>query len=162
MNELFQRHNLIAYILKITGLIVIGWGIIAGIIVLTDYNSDYGYVPLLALTTVFTPFVIGIVLIGFGELIDLVQKMVGGQQPNRVEAEAGEEELTSHSTIIPFYAEQEVKSFYSNQGEEVHHIEPTSKRDIFKVAINDRTEYVEVGGFSPKVLTAEEAERFSQ
>lgn len=159
MNELFIRRNLIAFILKMTGLVIIGWGVIAGFLVLSEYNSDYGYVPLLAITTVFTPFVVGILFIGFGELIDLVQKIAEGKQ---VTSPPNEESVPiAPTSTIPFYAEQELKAFYSNQNEEVHLIESTTERDVFKVTVKERTEYVEIGGFKPNILTKEEAIRFS-
>lgn len=163
MGELFKRTNLMGFILKITGLVVIGWGVITGIVILTDYNAEYGYVPLLALTTFFTPIVIGFLFIGFGELIDLVQKILTGNNPTASELinEGTEEAQGLLPPTIPFYAEKELKAHYAKQEEEVDKITPTNERDIFKVDVNERTEYVEVGGFSPKVLTQEEAARFS-
>lgn len=161
VSELFQRHNLVGFSLKILGLIVIGWGIISGFIIITDYQNDYGYVPILALTTFFTPILIGLLIIGFGELIDLVHKIVYGKNPTPSDATQEEEQSISPPTI-PFYAEQEITTFYTNQNEQVERITPTTARDVFKVTVNDRIEYVEVGGFTPKVLTEEEAERFTQ
>lgn len=161
MSEIFQRHNLVGFILKILGLIVIGWGIISGFIIITDYQNDYGYVPILALTTFFTPILIGLLIIGFGELIDLVHKVVYGINPKTSDV-SNEEDQPLLPLTIPFYAEQEITTFYTNKNEQVAHIKPTSDRDVFKVEVNGRIDFVEVGGFTPKVLTAEEAEKYSR
>jgi len=151
MSDLFERHSLIGFILKITGVVVIAWGIIEGFIVFAEFSSGYGQIPIVALKIFATPIVIGLLIIGFGEVIDLLQRLLNGDKSKAISNEG----LKKRN--IPFFAEQEIKGLYPNK--ELA-ITPTHDRAIFQVGVDDRKEYIEVGGNSPRILTEAEAEKY--
>ena len=86
----------------------------------------------------------GILIIGFGEVIDLLQKIHDQNDPKAQVLQAMEATICSP---IPLAAEQEIKEFYANQNIWVDSILPTKKRTIFIVKVNGRTEYIELGGY---------------
>ena len=107
---------------------------------------------MIALSTAFTPMVFGLLIYGFGEVIDLLQELVDKGKP-KVEKES------SSIPKVPFYAESEIKDYYLEMNTKVEGIKPTSKSDIFSVEVDGKTEYIELTGFTPKVLTKEEADK---
>lgn len=68
--ELFKRNNLMGFILKVSG-----------VVVLAEYSSEYGEIPMVALTAFFIPIIAGLLIIGFGEVIDLLQSLVDKGKP---------------------------------------------------------------------------------
>jgi len=76
LGELFTRKSLIGFIIKISGVVVIAWGIIQGFLVLAEFSIEYGEIPMTALAGFFTPTIMGLLIIGFGEVIDLLQELV--------------------------------------------------------------------------------------
>jgi hypothetical protein len=164
--ELFDRTNLIGFILKVAGVVVISWSFILGIVVLADYAAEFGDIPIvLALTTFFTPTLIGILIIGFGEVIDLLQELADKGKPKKIEndntAEApGVHEFQSVQKV-PFYAEAEIKDYYKEKNIEVGAIHRTNKSDIFSVEVDGKTEYIELSGFKPRILTDAEVEKLN-
>ena len=154
LEELFTRKNLIGFILKISGVIVMVWGLIQGFVVLTEFSSEYGEIPMVALTAIFTPIVIGLLIIGFGEVIDLLQELVDKGKPKV------EKDRPSISSTIPLFDEADLRNFYSNKDIEINTIKPTKRRDLFIVEANGKTEYVELGGFLPRVLSEQEVQEY--
>lgn len=156
IKELFKRNNIIGFILKISGVVVMAWGLIQGFVVLAEFSSEYGEIPMVALTAFFTPIIAGLLIIGFGEVIDLLQSLVDKGKPK---PEIGKKKPSTTSTI-PLFDEADLREFYSNKEIEIDTIEPTKRRDLFIVKANGKTEYVELGGFSPRVLSEQEVQVF--
>ena len=154
LEKLFKRKNLIGFLLKISGVIVMVWGVIQGFVILAEYSSEYGEIPMVALTAFFTPIITGLVIIGFGEVIDLLQEL----------ADKGKLEVENDSPsilpTIPLFDEADLREFYSKKEMAIDTIEPTKRRDLFAVVAEGKTEYVELGGFSPRVLSEEEVKEF--
>ena len=149
---LFEKTNLMGFILKVTGVVVIIWGVMHGFIYLAQYAAEFNDISIIVLTTFFTPIVIGLLIIGFGEVIDLLQELTN----------KGSRKWKRRATPIPkvpFYAESEIKDYYMEMNTKVEEIKPTSKSDIFSVEVDGKTEYIELTGFEPKVLTEEEVEK---
>jgi hypothetical protein len=131
--ELFDRTNLIGFILKVAGVVVISWSFILGI--------------------------------GFVEVIDLLQELADKGKPKKIEndntAEApGVHEFQSVQKV-PFYAEAEIKDYYKEKNIEVGAIHRTNKSDIFSVEVDGKTEYIELSGFKPRILTDAEVEKLN-
>lgn len=152
--ELFRRNNIIGFILKVSGVVVMVWGVIQGFVILAEFSSEYGELPMVALTAIFTPIVAGLVIIGFGEVIDLLQELADKGKPEV------EKIRPSISQTIPLFDEADLREFYSNQDIEIDTIKATKRRDLFIVEAAGKTEYVELGGFSPRVLSEQEVQEF--
>ena len=159
--ELFRRNNIIGFILKVSGVVVMVWGVIQGFVILAEFSSEYGEIPIVALTAIFTPIVAGLLIIGFGEVIDLLQSLVDKGKPK---FEKGKSKIENDSPsilpTIPLFDEADLREFYSNKAIEIDTIEPTKRRDLFIVEANGKTDYVELGGFSPRILSEKEVQEF--
>ena len=155
MSELFAKRTGIGFVLKIAGLVVIAWGIIQGFIFMISFGDSFsdGMGIVGFLNTIFTYSICGILIIGFGEVIDLLQKIHDQNDPKAQVLQAMEDNShTVANTPIPLAAEQEIKEFYANQNIWVDSISPTKNRDIFIVKVNGRTEYIELGDLRQKSL----------
>ena len=154
MVELFARRTLIGFVLKVVGLVVIAWGIIHGFIFVISFAESFsnGMGIFGFLNTTFTYSICGILLIGFGEVIDLLQKIHDKNDPKL--------QVAPGTTPVPLFAEQEIKEFYSNKNTWVDTISPTKDRDIFIVKANGRTECIELGDLVPRTLTKDEAAKY--
>ncbi|MER2089563.1 MAG: hypothetical protein ABS920_07485 [Sporosarcina sp.] len=159
MQELFIKRTLIGFVLKVVGLVVISWGVIQGFVLMIQLYDPYangmgliGFIGIVA-----TPGIYGILLIGFGEVIDLLQK-IHDQNDSKAQALQAVENNSgaSANVSIPLFAEQEIKEFYSNQNIWIDSILPTKDRAIFIVKRNGCTEYIALGESTPKILTEEE------
>lgn len=156
IEELFERNNIMGFILKITGLVVIIWGIIQGFIALAEFSSEYDEVPILVLTVFLKPIILGLLIIGLGEALDLLQELVDKGKPKP--------EVKKHTASIlpkiPLYDEADLREYYSNKGMEIDTIKPTKRRDVFVVEANGKKEYIELGGFSPRELSEQEVQEY--
>ncbi|MEK5067832.1 hypothetical protein [Sporosarcina sp. FSL K6-1508] len=167
MQELFVKRTLIGFILKVSGLVVISWGIIYAFILQVSFSQpgldgmsmieSVGGIGSIGFMTVLATYAIyGILLIGFGEVIDLLQKIHDRNEPYPQALQAVENNSDAAYVPIPLFAEQEIKAFYSEQNIWIDLISPTRNRNVFIVKGNGRTEYIELGEATPKVLTEEE------
>jgi hypothetical protein len=185
VNELFAKQSSIGYIIKIAGVVVIAWGFIQGIISLVmvaqmggHYNEwgDLQYSNELTGTTLFaflgivaTHFLYGLLIIGFGEVIDYLQKIYFCMNPEakqqweeeRKEKEK-EKEIVAQEGETPSRVQQEVKAYYEKEQLVVQSIEKTINPSVFKVSVDGRIEYIEVGNSEPRILTDEEVAKFIQ
>ena len=161
LGELFTRKSLIGFIIKISGVVVIAWGIIQGFLVLTEFSLEYGEVPLVTLTAFFMPTIAGLLIIGFGEIIDLLQELVDKGKP-KVEKEKSkiEKDNPPIRPTVPFFDEADLREFYLDKDIKIDKIKPTKNRDLFIVEANGKTDYVELGGFSPRILSEQEVKDF--
>ncbi|MBE1553247.1 hypothetical protein [Sporosarcina limicola] len=160
MKKLFERRSLMGFILKIIGLIIIFGGTVRTIIIISEVSPEFeGIMPVLNITILFTPVIVGALFIGFGEVIDLLQKIHDQNEPEMEMKELDSPTPTSFGTI-PFESEQYLTEFYANKNEVIDMISPTKNCDIFIVKVDGRTEYVELGGFTPRILLEVEAEKY--
>lgn len=158
LRKIFTRKNSVGFILKITGLLVVVHGLISGIVINATMAREFGEVTFIPLSVFFKPIIIGILIIGFGEFIDLLQEIADKGKPTPEKKEAPIQ-LEIPIPKIPLYAEAEINEFYSNKNMKVNAIEPTKKRDLFIVKVDSQTEYIELGGFSPEILSEKEAQK---
>ncbi|HEX5563863.1 MAG TPA: hypothetical protein VFX34_02795 [Sporosarcina sp.] len=185
MNKLFMKQSFIGYLIKIAGAVVIGWGVIQGIFYLSmmtqmgdPFMNEWGhmhqmhYGGSLSGTALFaflriiaTHFLYGLLIIGFGEVIDTLQKIYFRMDPEakrQWDEEQKEEAAFPQKHEVPFWVEQEVKGYYEKMQSNVQSIEKTSDPYVFKISVDDRIEYIEVGNFEPRILSDEEAEKFKE
>ncbi|MCM3744714.1 hypothetical protein M3193_11205 [Sporosarcina luteola] len=182
MNNLFMKQSFIGYIIKIAGVVVMGWGLIQGIISLFmmvqvggHFMNEWGEMQhaggltgtaLFAfLGIVATHFLCGLLIIGFGEVIDTLQKIYFHMDPEAKrqweEEQKEKEEAVDPIGDVPFWVEQEVKGYYVKMQSNVQSIEKTSDPYVFKVSVDGRVDYMEVGNFEPRILSDEETAKFS-
>lgn len=176
-----MKQSFIGYIIKIAGVVVIGWGIIQGIISLSmmsrmggQFMNQWGEMHYASgitgaalftfLGIVGTHFLYGVLIIGFGEVIDYLQKIYFCMHPEAKQQwdEEQREESIESNREVPFWVQQEVKRYYGKMQSSVQSIEKTSDAYIFKISVDERVEYMEVGNFEPRILSAEEAEKFAE
>ncbi|MFS0689508.1 hypothetical protein AB1K89_09710 [Sporosarcina sp. 179-K 8C2 HS] len=182
MSNLFMKHSFIGYIIKIAGVVVIGWGVIQGIFSLSmmaqmgghlmnhwgemHHSSGITGTALFAfLGIVASHFLYGLLIIGFGEVIDTLQKIYFHMDPEakqQWEDERKEKESVVPNQEVPFWVEQEVKAYYETMQSNVHTIEKTNDPYVFKIAVDERVDYIEVGNFKPRILSDEESARFTE
>jgi hypothetical protein len=166
MKELFEKYSLIGFIIKIIGLVVIVWGIVQGLVISVQFSQPYMdggemMTPVVQfgfwgfLSIVFTHAIYGVLIIGFGEVIDLLQKIYDQKSPKSVPTAT-----TGSVSPIPWSSEQDIKAFYAKMNMTISSISPTKNRDVFVVNIDGRTEHIALGGLSPRLLSEEEAERY--
>lgn len=161
---------------------MIGWGIIQGIFSLTmmaqmggqfmnewgemQYASGITGAALFAfLGIIATHFLYGLLIIGFGEVIDTLQKIYFRMDPEakrKWQEEQKEKEAATPEQQVPFWVEQEVKAYYEKMQMSVQSIKKTSNPDVFMITVDDCVEYMEVGNFEPRILSAEEAAKFTE
>jgi hypothetical protein len=106
----------------------------------------------------------GLLIIGFGEVIDYLQKIYFRMDPEakrQWEEEQKEKEVVV-SEETPFWVQQEVKAYYEKEQLVVQTVEKTINPSVFKVSVDGRIEYIEVGNFEPRILTDEEVAKFIQ
>lgn len=185
LSNLFTKQSLIGYIIKIAGVVVIGWGIIQGIFSLAmmarmggQYMNEWGEMQFANGITgaalfafvgiVATHFLYGLLIIGFGEVIDYLQKIYfcmdpkAKQQWEEEQKEKEKKEIVSPGGEVPFWVEQEVKAYYEKMQSNVQSIEKTSDPYVFKIAVDERVDYMEVGNFEPRILSDEETAKFTE
>ncbi|MFC5601839.1 hypothetical protein [Sporosarcina koreensis] len=183
MGSLFEKQSSIGYLIKIAGVVVMGWGVIQGIFTLVmmtqiggQFMNEWGemhyYGGSLSGTALFaflgiiaTHFLYGLLIIGFGEVIDTLQKIYFRMDPQakrQWEEEQKEKATVSQKHEVPFWVEQEVKGYYEKMQSSVQSIEKTSDAYVFKVSVDERVEFIEVGNFEPRILSDEEAAKFNE
>lgn len=173
LKEIFVRRNVVGFIIKVIGLIIIGWGFIQGLVVsaqvsqhnmvgmgewgMTNQLDGSGFLSFLSV--VFSSAIYGILVIGFGEVIDLLQKINDQNGPKALTSVMPKFEPVPVKPV-PLSAEQQIKEFYSKMNIEVESIAQTKHRDVFMVKVDGRAEYIELRGHSPQLLSEEEAEKY--
>ncbi|MCG7343432.1 hypothetical protein MHZ92_04770 [Sporosarcina sp. ACRSL] len=180
LNNLFVKQNTIGYIIKIAGVAVMIWGVIQGIFSLSmmaqmgghfnewgDWQHSGGMTgpALLAFFGIIaTHFLYGVLIIGFGEVIDTLQKIYFRLDPKAKqqweEEQKGEQGLPAGE--VPYWVKKEVKSYYDKKQSTIQSIEKTSDAYIFRVSVDERTEYIQVGFSEPRILSDEEAAKFRE
>lgn len=182
MKNLFIKQSLIGYAIKIAGVVVMAWGVIQGIFTLVmmsqmggghmnewgefQYSSRltgaafFGFIGIVA-----THFLYGLLIIGFGEVLDLLQKIYFRLHPEAEQQWMKEQEEKEKKEVvppseIPFWVQKELEQFFEKRELGYQSAEKTSDPYVFKVNVEDRAEFIEVGSFEPRVLTDEEAEKF--
>lgn len=161
LEELFTRKNFIGLLLKISGVIVMVWGVFQGFIILAEFSTEYGEIPIVALTAFFTPILMGLVIIGFGEVLDLLQELADKGKPKaELEKSRSKKDSAPLPQTIPLFDEADLKAFYLGKGIKIETITATKRRDVFVVESNGKVDYVELGGFSPRILSESEVEEF--
>ena len=112
MSELFAKRTLIGFVLKVVGLAVIGWGIIQGFIYIVSFGESFmgGMGIFSFLNTIVTYSICGILIIGFGEVIDLLRKIHDQNDPKVQVLQAMENNSHASANVpIPLSVEQEIK-----------------------------------------------------
>lgn len=163
MGELFAKRTGIGFSLKVVGLAVIAWGIIQGFVFIMTFGGVFsnGIGIGSFLYPIFTYSIYGILIIGFGEVIDLLQKIHDQNDPKAQALQSIEDNsVTIANASIPLSIAQEIKDYYSNKNIWADSISPTKTSNIFIIKINGRTEYIELGGLTPKILSEEETTRY--
>ena len=118
MSELFAKRTGIGFVLKAAGLVVIAWGIIQGFIFIVSFGDSFsnGMGTFSFLNSIFTYSICGILIIGFGEVIDLLQRIHDQNDPKAQALRAVKDNSrTVANTSTPLAIEQEIKDFYSTQ-----------------------------------------------
>mgnify|MGYP007003808612 CR=1 FL=1 len=186
MNNLFTKQSFIGYIIKIAGVVVIGWGIIQGIFSLSmmaqmgdQYMNEWGEMQYTSgitgaalfafLGIIATHFLYGLLIIGFGEVIDYLQKIYFSMEPEAKRQwleERKEKEEEKRNAVsdeeVPYWAKQHANIYYNKMQSTVQSIENTSDPYIFKISVDGRIEFMELGNFEPRILSDEEAAKFAE
>lgn len=185
LHNLFERQSHIGYLLKIAGVVVMAWGVIQGIFSLVmmvqmggHYNewgelqfaSGVSGAALFAFVGIIATHVLyGLLIIGFGEVIDYLQKIYFRMDPEakqQWEEEKKEKEKEKEAAVQkegpPYWVQKEVNTYYEQQELTVQSIEKTINPYVFKILVDERIEYMEVGNSEPRILSDEEVAKFIQ
>lgn len=183
VKKLFIKQSLMGYALKIAGLVVMAWGVIQGIFSLVmmaqmgghmmnewgeiQYSSGMTGATLFAFVgIVATHFLYGLLVIGFGEVIDLLQKIYFRLHPEaeqewmEEQKEQEERNTTYPDGDVPFWVRSDLKPFYEKKELAIKSIEKTEDPYVFKVNLEDRSEYVAMGNEGPRILSDEETLKY--
>lgn len=156
-----------------------GWGVIQAIVFLAvthdsgnQYFNDFGeviYVDSSFSSTALFGFIgiiamhvlYGLLIIGFGEVINLLQDIYFRLDRKAKEAwDKKQEERETFRNEIPLWVEQDITAFYKDKGETVDSIQAAKDQDVYEVKVNGRLEYVQMIGLKPRVLSEEEAKKY--
>ena len=118
-----------------------------------SWRAGRGFSLFSFLSILFTHAIYAIVIIGLGEVIDLLQKIYDQKSPKPVLSDP------VRTRPIPLSSEQEIRDFYSKMNVKVESVSPTKSRDVFSVKVDGVSEFIELGGLSPRLLSEEEAEK---
>ncbi|WP_339252910.1 hypothetical protein NSQ43_03080 [Sporosarcina sp. FSL W8-0480] len=180
VKNLFIKQSLIGYAIKVAGVVVMGWGVIQGIVTLVmmsqmgghmnewgewQYSGGFGAAVFGFIGVVAAHFLYGLLIIGFGEVIDLLQKIYFRLHPEAEQEWVKEQEEKAKKEVvppseIPYWVQKELEQFFEKRELNFQSAEKTSDPYVFKVIVEDGVEFIEVGSFEPRVLTDEEAEKF--
>ncbi|MGV2622808.1 UNVERIFIED_CONTAM: hypothetical protein N8J90_16535 [Halobacillus marinus] len=151
-----MKKNPIATALFILGVLSIVGGIILGLVYGTEEPS-YGYDQgTLGWSFVIYGVVWGVVLLGFSEIIKLLQGIYNQGAP---EKERAEEHISTpppdtdkgFAGNVSTAARSEIVNFYKKKGITVEGIEAMEKEYFYLVTAGGKQEIVELGGFKPIV-----------
>jgi hypothetical protein len=144
-----DRNNAIAYALRIIGWSCLVFGFLLGIIAGTSTNE-----VLSGITYIIYGIIFCAIFLGFSEVISLLQGIY--DQGVKKEEKAVEKVITNESkeisAVLP-EAEAEIRDFYAAGHLKPSSIQATTAEDVYRVEVNGETQYIELGGFKPKVHT---------
>lgn len=142
-------ENTVGKILQILGFIVIGIGILLAFI----FASETGSIGM-ALSPLFTSFVGGMILIGFAEIIRLLERVVQKVHPFSIE-EGHDSGVEVNNQPVEFTEENEneIKAFLQKNEIQFERIESTPREDFFIVVLKYEAMLIELGGFQPKLIS---------
>lgn len=163
-----DRENTIASILRIIGVIVIIIGFLSLLFWSSgDHTEGLGNLSSqLGWSSFFSSIVSGVILIGFAEVISLLQGIYNRQaKPVEQPSQEGNLEVQPTQKTGEFMPTGDVLegiyAFYEKKNEQVKEIRPTHYEGIAIVDLERRVDVIDVNGFTPKVLTKEERSRLN-
>ncbi|CAM3872893.1 hypothetical protein [Mesobacillus thioparans] len=155
-----EKQSSVAKVLRFIGIAIIIGGLIL-LFILGSQSPEGGLYWGGALSVLFYSIVIGMLFIGFSEIIALLQKIYGQLHQER-------SELSASSSNVPKGVEQ--KNWYPSphdlegilelyQDKNVREIKASPYEDYCVVQIEgeDHIEVVELGGFKPRKVSADSA-----
>lgn len=167
-----MKDNKVASALNVIGVLAIVSGVISGIYYGTneEFAGLGGLQGIIGFSLFVNGLVWGIVFLGFSEIINLLQGLFnqgstsfGNKSSNHGVSEINlehnnvEKKLARKvAFIVSDLERKEILAFYSSKGLSVKEIKATNKEDFFLVALDDREEIVELGGFSPVIHAKKE------
>jgi hypothetical protein len=143
-------ENTVGKILQTLGFIVIGVGILFAIIIATEMNSVGS-----ALSTLFSSFVGGMLLVGFAEVIRLLEIIIRRIKPSATESSIDQEETVEKAVVleeVSIQAEDEIREFLFKSNITAGEIIATPKEDTYIVTTSSENILIELGGFQPRIL----------
>ncbi|MCG1020766.1 hypothetical protein [Sutcliffiella horikoshii] len=145
-------ENTVGKILQILGFIVIGIGVLLAII----FASETGSIGM-ALSALFTSSVGGMVLIGFAEIIRLLERVVQKVNPFPSAAQSIKSgvEVTNQPVGLTEENKEEIKAFLQKNDIQYDRILSTPREDFFIVVLKYEAMLIELGGFQPKLISKE-------
>jgi hypothetical protein len=157
-----NKENSIAKAISIIGIITIVGGCISGIHYGTS-EEFYGlgdFQSVIGLILAFSGIVWGILLLGFSEIIKLLQgifnqgeKLSPSEEENMGEP-INNNTVTDHKFVVTERAENEIKDFFQSKGLKVLEVVETNEEDVYLVTLDEgNIEYVDLGGFKPRIVT---------
>ena len=185
LHNLFKRQSQIGYLIKIAGVVVMAWGVIQGIFSLVmmvqmggHYNEwgDWQFAGGMSGATLFaflgivgTHVLYGLLIIGFGEVIDYLQKIYFRMDPEAKQQWEEEQKEKRKRRKLPVlkkglrFGYKRSEAHIMNEKElTVQSIEKTINPYVFKISVDGRIEYMEVGNSEPRILSDEEVAKFIQ
>ncbi|KIL53553.1 hypothetical protein KP77_05290 [Jeotgalibacillus alimentarius] len=144
------KENRIASLLKMIGYVIFGLTVLITFIQLPLINPTF-----LMLLTFFSGFITGMIFIGLGEIIELLQSIHNRQiLTTHVEKPAVEEqtpEVTVRKSTLDETERNEITEFFGKKGKAVTDIQPMDEEDYYLVTVDGEKLAVELGGFQPVV-----------
>ncbi|MFD1739392.1 hypothetical protein ACFSCX_23190 [Bacillus salitolerans] len=140
-----MKDNSIAIILRFIGFLTI----VLGIIFSFDLTDNFG--GSLALITGFYSFISGMLFIGFGEVVRILHEMNQRSKEQNMLPVAETTTQTDTTPTSPIRNDQ-IEEFYSDKGLYVDAIYEAPGDDMYFVKVKDKTQLVELGGFSPVII----------
>jgi uncharacterized membrane protein len=153
-----NKENSIASALTIIAVLVMVCGIISGFY-FGSSNEFYGVGDMQGIVgfgVMVNGIIWGIVLLGFAEVIKLLQGIFNQREvlipENKVSDKVESLNIPREKMAVTDTAINEIKSFYDSKQIKVIEVHGTINEDFYRVTLEDgRTEIVELGWFKPKI-----------
>ena len=160
------KKNIIHYILFITGIVVIFTGFVisvsnGGTESFNEFDEISNTFSFSILFSILFPYVvIGIVLIGLSEVVNLLQKLVNHfiGIPEKVEPVFNDLVENKDNEEVSLATKVEINMFYEEKSLQIDEIRPTKLEDFYIVIRGNDKDLLELGGFHPIIVSNERLE----
>lgn len=155
-----SRENIIASVLRVIGWCCLAFGILFGMIYgMIDRPEEQfvqdSFYEMVTLTSIVSGIIWCVIFLGFSEVVSLLQGIYNQGEKKEKHAIKKKPILTPKQELA-LQAEAEIKSYYASVNKVIDLIESTEIEDVYRVEREGNLEYIELGGFKPKVLTEED------
>ena len=159
-----KNVNIIGSILRFAGYGVIGLGFILAFWSMQNVDViGFAHIQYI-ISFLLIHVVVGIVLFGLSEIVNLLQILVNREAGDLIDVKYNVEKLYSEKQLhnketVSEKAKAEIVVFYGAESINSEDIQATDLEDIYLVKRGDDIDIIELGGFSPIILSKKQIDK---